>query len=185
MRKVDLKDGMICELRDNTRGIWLNGRVRTVKRWYSDIRDDLTNGITPNFDIVRVYEASDIGCIEYMLYDVGKLIWERPAIPIDDGKEEEPIVVMTVNKLMLKLRKDGKEPTYIYENYSALRDLLRSQKEFDIQTQGINKLMEIVFKRTCYARSLAGYFAGLYESGYITESEYQQVAIDAGVVRYV
>lgn len=184
MRKADLKDGMICEMRDGTRGIWLGGEVKRIDAHPLIVRDDLTSCCFPAHDIVKVYDPPEAGNIEDRR--AGKLVWERSKTAATDNRnEKEPISSMTVIKLLHKLREDGRIPTCIEENYSALKDLLRSQKEFDIQTQGINEMIEIVFKRTCYARSLAGYFAALYESGYITEAEYQQVTMDAGVVRYV
>ncbi len=91
---------------------------------------------------------------------------------------------MTMLDLIDRLKKDGKKTGYIQSVFLSLTKVMASQESFDIHTQGADELMRIVFKRTCYARSIAGYLAALHESGYLTMQEYRQVASDMGVTVY-
>lgn len=76
--KADLKDGMMVELRDGTKMIWLYGYKRSVSEWSSDTNDDLT-GSYCMYDIVKVgYPIIDeSGCINSILKsDFGVILWE-------------------------------------------------------------------------------------------------------------
>lgn len=77
--KYDLENGMMLELRNGTKMIWLYGYKRSVSGWSSDTKDDLT-GSCRMYDIVKVgYPIIDeSGCINSILEsDFGVILWER------------------------------------------------------------------------------------------------------------
>lgn len=76
----DLKDGMMCEMRDGTRMLWLEGAMRDCNTWYSRTQYDLTGEIDRDDDIVKVgYPDFDnnktIKCA--LNSDFKEVIWER------------------------------------------------------------------------------------------------------------
>lgn len=78
MTRDDLENGMICILRDGTRFMWLNGKLRGINGWCGGTKDDLT-GINKNNDIIAIYDPVTM-TIEGMLrhdYSIETPIWER------------------------------------------------------------------------------------------------------------
>lgn len=86
MKKSDLTDGMIVELRNGKRAIVLNDYLLGLEMWLylsHQYKDNLTyvNGgekrLTEPFDIVKVYKT-DFSSLERLLLDKKlELIWER------------------------------------------------------------------------------------------------------------
>lgn len=89
MKKSDLKDGMIVELRNGKRAIVLNDYLLGLEMWFylsHQYNDNLTyvNGeekrLTEPFDIIKVYKT-DFSSLERLLLDKKlELIWERKEI---------------------------------------------------------------------------------------------------------
>lgn len=80
--KSDLKDGMLCQMRDGEKMIWLYGKMRGFAVYVGDTDDDLTSNAT-YCDIVKVgYPSEKAETIEEMLQmDFGKVIWIRKKEP--------------------------------------------------------------------------------------------------------
>lgn len=75
----DLKDGMMCEMRDGERMLWLSGAMRSIRYWCKS-QHDLTGVPIKSFDIVKVgYPNFDknptIGSA--LKGDFKEVIWER------------------------------------------------------------------------------------------------------------
>lgn len=81
--KADLKDGMMAELRDGSRWLWLYGALRGIGVWCSVTQEDLT-GQNQDLDIVKIgYPEIDNtflgrGVLEFILEsDFAETLWER------------------------------------------------------------------------------------------------------------
>lgn len=79
--KADLKDGMMLELRNGLKMIWLYGHKVGPQSWGSEAHDDLT-GLRYETDIVKVgypdMNKSIEGSLEYILnLDFSEILWER------------------------------------------------------------------------------------------------------------
>lgn len=81
--KADLKDGMMAELRDGSRFLWLYGTLRSIDQFCSFTNEDLT-GSCEEVDIVKVgypeiknelFNIGSIGCIFKSEFSV--ILWER------------------------------------------------------------------------------------------------------------
>lgn len=80
MKKSDLKDGMIVELRNGDMCIVMGNKLLDTSSYtYVDgYEDDLTEGCLENLDIVKVYEDRNMRSLEDRYKkDRLKLIWER------------------------------------------------------------------------------------------------------------
>lgn len=96
--KADLKDGMMAELRDGSRFLWLYGTLRSIDQFCSFTNEDLT-GSCEEVDIVKVgypeikNELFNIGNIRGILKsEFSVTLWER-----QDEKEissEEALAVL-------------------------------------------------------------------------------------------
>ena len=76
----DLKDGMMCEMRDGTRMLWFKGAMRDCDFWCSGTQYDLTGVTKRDHDIVKVgYPDFDrYQVISGVLKgDFKEIIWER------------------------------------------------------------------------------------------------------------
>lgn len=76
----DLKDGMMCEMRDGTRMLWFAGAMRSYDFWYSGTQYDLTGEIDRDDDIVKVgyLDFDNNKTIKGALNsDFKEVIWER------------------------------------------------------------------------------------------------------------
>ena len=52
--KDDLKDGMMCEMRNGRRMLWMAGAMRDCNTWHSRTQHDLTGEASRDHDIVKV-----------------------------------------------------------------------------------------------------------------------------------
>lgn len=78
--KDDLKDGMMCEMRDGTRMLWFAGAMRSYDFWYSGTQYDLTGESNRDNDIVKVgYPDFDKYRVisDALNSDFKEVIWER------------------------------------------------------------------------------------------------------------
>ena len=75
--KLDLKPGMILEVRNGSRFLYINGDGISVDGFIllGSYKDDLTCP-NPAYDIVKVYEQNVHGSLEHIL-KFGHLIWKR------------------------------------------------------------------------------------------------------------
>lgn len=87
---VDLKDGMLCQMRDGEKMLWLYGRMRGISRMCSGTRNDLKHTFRDNCDIVKVgYPNLKANTIEKMLsMDFGEVIWQEEKVSKDITIEE-------------------------------------------------------------------------------------------------
>lgn len=78
MTRDDLKDGMICEQRDGSLMMWLNGALIGEEQWCSGTGHDLKN-IHGNkgLDIVKVYKTKAYKLSDILSQKCLILIWER------------------------------------------------------------------------------------------------------------
>ena len=79
--KDDLEDGMMLELRNGSKMIWLYGHKVGPLSWGSETHDDLT-GFHYETDIVKVgypdMNKATEGSLEYILnLDFSEILWER------------------------------------------------------------------------------------------------------------
>lgn len=81
MRKEDLHNGMVVELRDGRRYIVQNEKL-IHKFSYCELDgycENLASNYSVQFDIVKIYETVDLKSPEYFFNDdYLELIWERP-----------------------------------------------------------------------------------------------------------
>lgn len=80
--KSDLKDGMLCQIRDGRKFLWLDGIMSGITSFVGDTDDDLKS-YASYCDIVKVgYPSEKAGTIEDILrMDFGKVIWIRKEEP--------------------------------------------------------------------------------------------------------
>lgn len=82
--KSDMKEGMLVEMRDGEKMLWINGLPRGIKNYASAYNEDLTATINEDADIIRVgYPKKEANTISEML-DLGfsEIIWERQKQPL-------------------------------------------------------------------------------------------------------
>lgn len=78
MTKAELKDGMICELRNGSLYIWLNGMPRSFSGHLTGIGMDLKNEDGyKEFDIINVYKTNGKTLNKMLDRENLTLIWER------------------------------------------------------------------------------------------------------------
>lgn len=78
--REDLKDGMMCEMRDGTRMLWFEGAMRGCDFWCSGTQYDLTGESNRDNDIVKVgYPDFDKYRVisDALKGDFKEVIWER------------------------------------------------------------------------------------------------------------
>lgn len=78
--KDDLKDGMMCEMRNGRRMLWMAGAMRDCNTWHSRTQHDLTGETSRDHDIIKVgYPDFDrYQVISGVLKgDFKEIIWER------------------------------------------------------------------------------------------------------------
>lgn len=87
---ADLKDGMLCQMRDGEKMLWLYGKMRGISRICSGTRDDLKHTFSGNCDIVKVgYPDPKAYDIKKMLsMDFGEVIWQEEKVSKDVTIEE-------------------------------------------------------------------------------------------------
>lgn len=91
---ADLKEKMIIETRDGNRYMYLNniGVGKDTYLTFVYTRSDLTNTLSKDFDIVKVYTSEAIGSFTWLLQNPGKLIWEREKVKEMTVAEIEKLV---------------------------------------------------------------------------------------------
>ncbi|RHP80482.1 hypothetical protein [Blautia sp. OF01-4LB] len=78
MTRDDLKDGMICEQRDGSLMMWLNGVLIGEEQWCSGTGHDLKNIYgNKGLDIVKVYKTKAYKLSDILSQKCLILIWER------------------------------------------------------------------------------------------------------------
>ncbi|WP_291585160.1 hypothetical protein [Blautia sp. LMAG:75] len=93
MEKDDLKNGMICELRDGSLMMWLNGVLRGIDEWCGDTGNDLKDKCgEEQYDIVKVYTTHGLSLRNMLKRTHLKLIWER--------KETKEMTIAEIEKAL-------------------------------------------------------------------------------------
>lgn len=78
-----MKEGMLVEMRDGEKMLWINGLPRGIKNYSSAYNEDLTATINEDADIIRVgYPKKEANTISEMLdFGFSEIIWERQKQP--------------------------------------------------------------------------------------------------------
>ena len=96
MTKSDLKNGMVVELRDKSRGLVHNERIISIEDYLliSNLNDDLTNASSfKDLDIMKIFD-SNASTLEDLFSDNRlELIWERKEQPKLSEKDKKKIKV--------------------------------------------------------------------------------------------
>lgn len=81
--KSDMKEGMLVEMRDGEKMLWINGLPRGIQNYSSAYNEDLTATINEDADIIRVgYPKKGANTISEMLdFGFSEIIWERQKQP--------------------------------------------------------------------------------------------------------
>ena len=115
MRKEDLHNGMVVELRDGRRYIVQNEKL-IQKCSYCDLEGycgNLTSNYSVQLDIIKIYETVDLKSPEYFLDDdYLELIWERPARKNFSATELN--VLININPKWKWLTKDSSGDMTLY-----------------------------------------------------------------------
>lgn len=79
MKKSDLKDGMVVELRDEGKYVVIGDVLSAMETWdtLNHYDDDLKNHFAPEVDIMKVYTTSGWSFESMFLNSNLTLIWER------------------------------------------------------------------------------------------------------------
>lgn len=76
----DLKDGMIVEVGDGSRELFLNGKFHADTSGLGYVQENLTNSFGSVFDVVKVFAPSPEKGFQNMLNNPGELLWERKEV---------------------------------------------------------------------------------------------------------
>lgn len=92
----DLKDGMLCQMRDGEKMIWMYGKMRGITSFVDETYDDLKCHASC-CDIVKVgYPSEKAWAIEGMLQmEFGKVIWVRK-----EGPTVKEFSIDEINKIL-------------------------------------------------------------------------------------
>ena len=85
MKKSDLKNGMIVEFRDKSRGLVHNKRILDKEEFLfiSNLNDDLTNVLDiKHLDIMKIFNSNPTSLENLFDDNELELIWERKEEPI-------------------------------------------------------------------------------------------------------
>ena len=96
MKKEDLKNGMVVEFRDKSRGLVHNERIldREEFLFISNLNDDLTNVLDiKHLDIMKIFNSNASSLENLFDDDKLELIWERKEEPILSEKDKKKIKV--------------------------------------------------------------------------------------------
>lgn len=80
MKKSDLKSGMVVELRDGKRYLFINNEMLGVDGFlrFSSYYENLKNKIVKDYDVLKVYKTNQLKSLQNILEDEYlSLIWER------------------------------------------------------------------------------------------------------------
>ena len=96
MTKSDLKNGMVVEFRDKSRGLVHNERIISMEDYLliSKLNDDLTNKIgIEEIDIMKIFNSKPITLGDLFADNRLELIWERKEQPKLSEKDKKKIKV--------------------------------------------------------------------------------------------
>ena len=101
MKKEDLKNGMVVEFRDESRGLVHNGRIISMEDYLlmSKLNDDLTNKIgIEEIDIMKIFHSKPITLGDLFADNRLELIWEREEQP-KLSNEDKQIIKKGIKKI--------------------------------------------------------------------------------------
>lgn len=104
MKKEDLKNGMVVEFRDKSRGLVHNERIISMEDYLliSKLNDDLTNKIgIEEIDIMKIFHSKPITLGDLFADNRLELIWER--------KEQPKLSELDKNDIKIGLKKIREE----------------------------------------------------------------------------
>ena len=137
MRKEDLHNGMVVELRDGRRYIVQNEKL-IQKCSYCDLEGycgNLTSNYSVQLDIIKIYETVDLKSPEYFLDDdYLELIWERPEKKNFNISELE--VLRNIDPKWKWLIKDSDGDMTLYKNKPIYNHGWHSSEHFDDECFG-------------------------------------------------
>ena len=96
MTKSDLKNGMVVEFRDKSRGLVHNERIVSIEDYLfiSNLNDDLTSGVgIEEIDIMKIFNSKPITLGDLFADNRLELIWERKEQPKLSEKDKKKIKV--------------------------------------------------------------------------------------------
>ena len=96
MKKEDLKNGMVVEFRDKSRGLVHNERIVSIEDYLfiSNLNDDLTSGVgIEEIDIMKIFNSKPITLGDLFADNRLELIWERKEQPKLSEKDKKKIKV--------------------------------------------------------------------------------------------
>ena len=96
MKKEDLKNGMVVEFRDKSRGLVHNERIISIEDYLliSNLNDDLTNGVgIEEIDIMKIFHSKPITLGDLFADNRLELIWERKEQSKLSDKDKKKIKV--------------------------------------------------------------------------------------------
>lgn len=102
----DLKDGMIVEVMDGSRQLFLNGKFHAYDTGFVGIQQDLTNSYGRLFDVVKVFAPSQCKGFQNMLDNPGELLWKRKEVK-EISAEEMFKVLSEHYGCDVKIKKEG------------------------------------------------------------------------------
>ena len=97
MKKEDLKNGMVVEFRDKSRGLVHNERIVSIEDYLfiSNLNDDLTSGVgIEQIDIMKIFNSKPINLGDLFADNRLELIWERKELSILSEKHKKKIKVV-------------------------------------------------------------------------------------------
>ena len=96
MKKEDLKNGMVVEFRDKSRGLVHNERIVSIEDYLfiSNLNDDLTSGVgIEEIDIMKIFNSKPITLGDLFADNRLELIWERKEQPKLSEKDKKKIKI--------------------------------------------------------------------------------------------
>ena len=96
MKKEDLKNGMVVEFRDKSRGLVHNERIVSIEDYLfiSNLNDDLTSGVgIEEIDIMKIFNSKPITLGDLFSDNRLELIWERKEQPKLSEKDKKKIKI--------------------------------------------------------------------------------------------
>ena len=96
MKKEDLKNGMVVEFRDKSRGLVHNKRIIDKEEFVfiSNLNDDLTNASSfKDLDIMKIFDSNASTLGDLFSDNRLELIWERKEQPKLSEKDKKKIKI--------------------------------------------------------------------------------------------
>ena len=96
MKKEDLKNGMVVEFRDKSRGLVHNKRIIDKEEFVfiSNLNDDLTNASSfKDLDIMKIFDSNASTLGDLFADNRLELIWERKEQPKLSEKDKKKIKI--------------------------------------------------------------------------------------------